>query len=89
MDRISTMIYGCLASLLYCAYIVYDTDNLIKRYTYDEYIWAAVTLYVDIISLFLSLLRIFRAADSWDANPFNDSVSSNLLFLGLKKVLVC
>ncbi|GMN48851.1 hypothetical protein TIFTF001_018032 [Ficus carica] len=63
-EWISTMIYGCLASLLYCAYIVYDTDNLIKRYTYDEYIRAAVTLYVDIINLFLSLLTIFRAADS-------------------------
>ncbi|GMN48852.1 hypothetical protein TIFTF001_018031 [Ficus carica] len=64
MGRISVMIYGCLASLIFCGYIIYDTDNLIKRYTYDEYIWAAVALYLDIINLFLSLLTIFRAADS-------------------------
>ncbi|KAL5561735.1 hypothetical protein UlMin_031482 [Ulmus minor] len=64
LGRISVMIYGCLASIIFCGYIVYDTDNLIKRYSYDEYIWAAVSLYLDIINLFLSLLTIFRAADS-------------------------
>ncbi|CAI9778543.1 unnamed protein product [Fraxinus pennsylvanica] len=64
LGRISVMIYGCLASIIFCGYIIYDTDNLIKRYTYDEYIWAAVALYLDIINLFLSLLTVFRAADS-------------------------
>lgn len=64
LGRISVMIYGCLASIIFCGYIVYDTDNLIKRYSYDEYIWAAVSLYLDIINLFLSLLTVFRAADS-------------------------
>ncbi|XP_009804930.1 protein LIFEGUARD 4-like isoform X1 [Nicotiana tabacum] len=64
LGRISVMIYGCLASILFCGYIVYDTDNLIKRYTYDEYIWAAVALYLDVINLFLSILTIFRASES-------------------------
>ncbi|KAI3449680.1 hypothetical protein Pfo_006345 [Paulownia fortunei] len=64
LGRISVMIYGCLASIIFCGYIIYDTDNLIKRYTYDEYIWAAVALYLDVINLFLSLLTVFRAADS-------------------------
>ncbi|XP_074283884.1 protein LIFEGUARD 4-like [Silene latifolia] len=64
LGKIGVMIYGCLGSIIFCGYIVYDTDNLIKRYTYDEYIWAAVALYLDIINLFLSLLAIFRAADS-------------------------
>jgi len=57
------MIYGGLASLIFCGYIIYDTDNIIKRYTYDEYIWAAVSLYLDVINLFLSLLQLLRAAD--------------------------
>ncbi|KAJ9188089.1 hypothetical protein P3X46_003482 [Hevea brasiliensis] len=64
LGRISVMIYGCLASIIFCGYIIYDTDNLIKRHTYDEYIWAAVSLYLDVINLFLSLLTVFRAADS-------------------------
>jgi protein lifeguard len=58
------MIYGGLASLIFCGYIIYDTDNIIKRYTYDEYIWAAVALYLDIINLFLALLDLLRAAES-------------------------
>ncbi|KAG2402796.1 Protein LIFEGUARD 2 [Vigna angularis] len=64
LGKLSVMIYGCLAALIFCGYIVYDTDNLIKRYSYDEFIWASVSLYLDIINLFLSLLTIFRAADN-------------------------
>ncbi|XP_020085277.1 BI1-like protein [Ananas comosus] len=63
LGRISYMIYGGIAALIFCGYIVYDTDNLIKRYAYDEYVWAAVALYLDIINLFLSLLTLFRASD--------------------------
>ncbi|PWZ58727.1 BI1-like protein [Zea mays] len=64
LGRISLMIYGGLAALIFCGYIIYDTDNLIKRYSYDEYVWAAVALYLDVINLFLSLVTLFRAADS-------------------------
>ncbi|XP_051143307.1 protein LIFEGUARD 2-like [Andrographis paniculata] len=64
LGKISVMIYGCLASIIFCGYILYDTDNLIKRYTYDEYIWASVALYLDIINLFLSLLTLFNASES-------------------------
>lgn len=64
LGKISVMVYGGLSAIVFCGYIVYDTDNLIKRYTYDEYIWAAVALYLDIINLFISLLTILRAADT-------------------------
>lgn len=64
LGKISVMIYGGLASIIFCGYIIYDTDNLIKRYRYDEYIWAAVALYLDVINLFLSVLNFLRAADS-------------------------
>ncbi|KAG9153978.1 hypothetical protein Leryth_000494 [Lithospermum erythrorhizon] len=64
LGKISVTIYGCLASIIFCGYIIYDTDNLIKRYSYDEYIWAAVALYLDVINLFLALTTVFRAADS-------------------------
>ncbi|MQL99439.1 hypothetical protein Taro_032160 [Colocasia esculenta] len=64
LGRLSVMIYGALAAIIFCGYIIYDTDNLIKRYTYDDYIWAAVALYLDIVNLFMSLLTLLRAADS-------------------------
>ncbi|XP_021716894.1 BI1-like protein [Chenopodium quinoa] len=64
LGKLSLMIYGCIAAILFSAYIVYDTDNLIKRYSYDEYIPAAVTLYLDIVNLFLALLALLEGADS-------------------------
>lgn len=65
LGKISVMIYGAVASIIFCGYIIFDTDNIIKRYSYDEYIWAAVSLYLDIINLFLNLMQLLRAADSW------------------------
>ena len=64
LGKLSHMIYGALAALIFSGYIVYDTDNIIKRYTYDEYVWAAVSLYLDIINLFLTLLTLFSTGDS-------------------------
>lgn len=58
------MIYGCIAAILFSAYIVYDTFNLIKNYSYDEYIPAAINLYLDIINLFLALLALLEGADN-------------------------
>ncbi|KAK3025290.1 hypothetical protein RJ639_044092 [Escallonia herrerae] len=60
----STAIYGGIGAIVFSGYVVYDTDNLIKRFTYDEYIWASVTLYLDILNLFLSILRMLRQGDS-------------------------
>ncbi|KAI3971127.1 hypothetical protein MKW92_013668 [Papaver armeniacum] len=63
LGKIGTMIYEGVGAIIFCGYIVYDTDNLIKRYSYDEYIWASVNLYLDIINLFLHLLSLLKAAD--------------------------
>lgn len=60
----STAIYGGISAVFSSGYIVYDTDNLIKRFTYDEYIWASVTLYLDILNLFLAILRVLRSGDN-------------------------
>ncbi|KAH9561072.1 hypothetical protein CY35_06G143300 [Sphagnum magellanicum] len=64
LGPISVTIYGVLSALIFSAYIIYDTDNLIKRYTYDEFIWASVALYLDVINLFLALLQILRSIQS-------------------------
>ncbi|KAK7396390.1 hypothetical protein VNO78_17364 [Psophocarpus tetragonolobus] len=63
LGKWSKMIYGGLGSIIFCGFIIYDTDNLIKRFSYDDFIWASVSLYLDTINLFLSLLNIFTAAD--------------------------
>lgn len=64
LGKWSLMIYGCLGAIVFSGFIVYDTDNLIKRFSYDEYISAAINLYLDIINLFLALLNIFNAVDN-------------------------
>ncbi|GAB2266401.1 BI1-like protein [Dionaea muscipula] len=60
----SVAIYGGVSAMIFSGYIVFDTDNLIKRFTYDEYIWASVTLYLDILNLFLAILRVLRQGDN-------------------------
>ncbi|KAK3042205.1 hypothetical protein RJ639_001325, partial [Escallonia herrerae] len=55
LGKLGHTIYGCIGALIFSGFIIYDTDNLIKRFTYDEYITAAITLYLDILNLFLSI----------------------------------
>ncbi|XP_077231735.1 protein LIFEGUARD 2-like [Tasmannia lanceolata] len=58
LGKTAVIIYGAVAVILFSGYIVYDTDNLIKRFTYDDYIWASVCLYLDIINIFSALLML-------------------------------
>ncbi|KAM5563662.1 protein LIFEGUARD 4-like [Rosa sericea] len=56
LGKISHMIFGIVGCIIFCGYIVYDTDELIKRHQYDEYLLAAIQLYLDAINLFLNLI---------------------------------
>ena len=40
-------------------YIIFDTRLIMSKMSYDDYIIAALLLYIDIINLFLYLLSIF------------------------------
>ncbi|GAA0153402.1 hypothetical protein Leryth_026240 [Lithospermum erythrorhizon] len=60
----SVAIYSAMAAIVFSGYIVFDTQNLIKRFSYDEYIWASVTLYLDILNLFLTILRMLNSRDT-------------------------
>ncbi|KAL6005247.1 Protein LIFEGUARD 4 [Asimina triloba] len=61
--KVTNMIIAAVSALIFCGFILFDTDNLIKRYSYDEYIPAALCLYLDIINLFLSLLTLLMGLD--------------------------
>ncbi|KAG6469419.1 protein LIFEGUARD 1-like [Zingiber officinale] len=56
LPNIAYTIYSCIASTIFSAFIVIDTEKMIKRHTYNEYIIAAISLYMDIINLLLSIL---------------------------------
>jgi len=45
--------------LLFSAFILYDTSNILRDYPSNEYIAAALTLYLDVFLLFQNLLMMF------------------------------
>ena len=59
--------YGSLGALVFSLYIVYDTQLMMGgKHKYalspEEYIFAALNLYLDIINLFLYILTLVGAA---------------------------
>jgi protein lifeguard len=68
-SQILMNIYAGLGCLIFSAYIVYDTQLIIggshhtHSFEIDEYVFAALNLYIDIVQLFLFLLRLFRGND--------------------------
>ena len=54
-----------LISILFCAYIIFDWNRALRiPYTVDNSIDTAVALYLDIINLFLHLLRLLGQSNS-------------------------
>lgn len=51
-------VYALLGALLFSAYLVVDAQMVATRFELDNYIWASVTIYLDIINLFLRILQL-------------------------------
>lgn len=57
--------YACGGAALFAAYLVYDTQLVIggkhqrKRFAIDDYVPAALSIYLDVVRLFMFLLRLF------------------------------
>ena len=62
------LILAILGVILFGIYLVYDTQLVIgknkNKYSIDDYIMAAMNLYIDIIQIFLYLLQIVGAANN-------------------------
>jgi len=57
------MVYASLGALLFCCYLVFDTQMMMggkHKYSIspEEYIFAALNLYLDIINIFLYILAL-------------------------------
>merc|ERR1712039_1155852 len=58
-------IYSIFGTLLFSFFIVYDTQLIVggkhkkHQFSVDDYVFAAINLYLDIINLFLLLLQLF------------------------------
>lgn len=62
----ANLLYGFCGVLIFTFYIVFDTQLIVGEYHghkhqfgIDDYVFAALNLYLDIINLFLQLLKLF------------------------------
>ena len=55
-----------VGSLIFSGYILYDTSMIMHCYGPDDYVMAAIQLYLDIINLFLYLLELLRMLQGGD-----------------------
>lgn len=56
--------YGVAAALIFSAYILVDTQLVMRHYHVEEEIAASISLYLDVLNLFLAILRILNNQQS-------------------------
>ncbi|XP_017046760.1 protein lifeguard 1 [Drosophila ficusphila] len=66
--NVVTTIYASLSALLFSVYLVYDTQLMMggkHRYSIspEEYIFAALNIYMDVVNIFLDILNITGGSD--------------------------
>lgn len=67
--RTLMLVYASLGALIFCIYLVYDIQLMMggkHKYSIspEEYIFAALNLYVDIVNIFMYILMLIGAARS-------------------------
>jgi FtsH-binding integral membrane protein len=69
-NKMLHIIYCCLGVLIYSIYLIFDTQLIIgnkeNELSIDDYIYGALMLYLDIINLFLYILRILKSTSNDD-----------------------
>nr|XP_046235240.1 protein lifeguard 4 [Scatophagus argus] len=56
-DSIELLMAGA-GALVFCGFIIYDTNLLMKQLSHEEHILASINLYLDTVNLFLHILRL-------------------------------
>lgn len=59
--KTSELVFGGIGALVFSAYILVDTQMIIRHYHVEEEIAASISLYLDVLNLFLSILRILNS----------------------------
>ncbi|XP_029672067.1 protein lifeguard 1 isoform X2 [Formica exsecta] len=65
--KIMTLVYASLGALIFSFYLIYDTQMMIggkHKYSIspEEYIFAALSLYLDVVNIFIYILTIIGAS---------------------------
>lgn len=65
--RTMILVYSSCGALLFCVYLIYDTQMMMggkhkHSISPEEYVFAAITLYLDVINIFMYILSIIGAS---------------------------
>jgi len=52
------LLFAGAGALLFCGFIIYDTHLLMHQLSPEEHVLASINLYLDIVNLFIYILRI-------------------------------
>lgn len=67
-DRVYQLILSCVSTILFSMYLIYDTQLILGKgelaLTVDDYIFAAMNLYLDIIMIFIEILKIVGSSNN-------------------------
>ena len=66
--KVVNYVYAGIGVLLFSAFLVYDTQLMMggghkQSFSVDDYVFAAIMIYLDIINIFLYLLALFGGND--------------------------
>ena len=56
-------LYSMFGAILFCGFIIYDVDQTMHKIGVDDYVMAAINIYLDIINLFLFILQMLSSND--------------------------
>lgn len=59
-DSVELVLAGS-GALVFCGFIIYDTNVLMKQLSPEEHVLASINLYLDVVNLFLHILRLLDA----------------------------
>lgn len=56
MDHTALILYSTCGSVIYSIYVIIDLYWIVERIEIDDYILGALTLYLDLVTLFIHIL---------------------------------
>lgn len=72
MQKVTDIVFSVIFVVIFSAYIVYDTDSLIKRFPHRDFIWAAVCLsYLDVLRVLNPLFNKLKTTQYYGLLTFN------------------
>jgi FtsH-binding integral membrane protein len=62
-NKTAIIIFSAIGILLFCAYVLFDTSNIIHQYKTGDEVMAALDLHLDFVNIFWRFIRIFKRTE--------------------------